>query len=162
MSSLRAGASPIKEEGGLVSHPCCSTMADAQAMIALSLRIMCMLARALIKPSDVTLGIWHWRGKHVQTTGIVIFSTVLTYGRSPWDIFTRKMEETFIISTPVLCFLLPCSRDDISMSPKAVQSEMGFQNDLMVVKRFAEEEWNCEAVVPTAGNAPCKFTWNSS
>lgn len=38
---------------------------------------------------------------------------------------------------------------------------MGFQYDLLGVKTFAGE-WNCEAVVPTAGNAPCKFTWNSS
>lgn len=48
------------------------------------------------------------------------------------------------------------------MQPKVVQSQMGFQNDLMVLKMFTEGEWNCEVIMPMAGNAPCKFTWNSS
>lgn len=72
------------------------------------------------------------------------------------------MQETFNISTTALCFLFLCSSDDISMEPKVVQSQMGFQSDLMVLKKFTEGEWNCEVVVPTAGNASCEFTWNSS
>lgn len=77
----------------------CSTAADGQATIALSLLITCMHVRALLKPSDVTP--YHWgsgigeENMSRQPTGIVIFSILLTYGRSPWDIFTRKMEETF-------------------------------------------------------------------